>query len=371
MGYRSVNLPLEELLPHVVRAEDQLARLDERVRRSPVTSGFIERGHFFDAAASMWLAGELVHVEDLVLHDAHMDVRAPTHELGIAHSILRTRRRIAAADSGWALSAVGLASLSGQSGDVHPAVPGEGTPHAQNDGDVDDLETVDPLSDEFAEFDSVLARSERVLTQHAAVPPTAISIKRTERDPLVYDQDWDEAERLARWQELVSDTAGVAPSLAAAVAWEEWETLEPLQRQHWLGAQLVASMLRSERKVGTHLLGINAGLKSISRERRRSPVRTTRLTAFLDALSSAADAGMKELDRLVQAKDLMERRLRNRRSSSSLPSVVELVLSRPLVSAAMIAKEVKISPRGALNLISELGVREMTGRGRYRAWGIT
>lgn len=80
---------------------------------------------------------------------------------------------------------------------------------------------------------------------------------------------------------------------------------------------------------------------------------------------------MKELDRLVQAKDLMERRLRNRRSSSSLPSVVELVLSIPLVSAAMIAKEVKISPRGALNLISELGVREMTGRGRYRAWGIT
>nr|WP_306440514.1 RHE_PE00001 family protein [Mesorhizobium sp. SARCC-RB16n] len=355
-----------------MRAEDQLARLDERARRSPVTSGFIERGHFFDAAASMWVAGELVHVEDLVLHDAHMDVRAPTHELVIAHSILRTRRRIAAAEPGWALSDVGLATLRGQSGDVHPAVPGEGNLHAQHDDDdVDDHEAVDPLSDEFAEFDAVLARSERVLTQHAAAPPTAVSVKGKERDPLVYDQDWDEAERLARWQELVSDTAGVPPSLAAALAWEEWETLEPLQRQHWLGAQLAASILRSERKVGTHLLGINAGLKSISRERRRSPVRTTRLTAFLDALSSAAEAGMKELDRLVQAKDLMERRLRNRRSSSSLPSVIELVLSRPLVSAAMIAKEVKISPRGALNLISELGVREMTGRGRYRAWGIT
>ena len=76
-------------------AEDQLARLDEIVRRSAVGEGFTERGHFFDAAASMWVAGELVHIEDLVLHDARMDIRAPTHELTIAHAILRSRRRIA------------------------------------------------------------------------------------------------------------------------------------------------------------------------------------------------------------------------------------------------------------------------------------
>ncbi|RCS21313.1 hypothetical protein DUT91_25010 [Phyllobacterium salinisoli] len=52
-----------------------------------------------------------------------------------------------------------------------------------------------------------------------------------------------------------------------------------------------------------------------------------------------------------------------------LPAVIELVLSRPIVSAAMIAKA-KITPRGALNLVAELDVREMTGRGRYRAWGV-
>jgi hypothetical protein len=50
--------------------------------------------------------------------------------------------------------------------------------------------------------------------------------------------------------------------------------------------------------------------------------------------------------------------------------VIDLILSRPIVSATMIAKEVNVTPRGALNLIAELGVREMTGRGRYRAWGI-
>lgn len=34
-----------------------------------------------DACASLWIDGELVHLEDVVLHDATKDIRAPTHEL--------------------------------------------------------------------------------------------------------------------------------------------------------------------------------------------------------------------------------------------------------------------------------------------------
>lgn len=52
--------------------------------------------HFADACASLWIDGELVHLEDLVLHDAGADTRAPTHELTIARDVLRSRRRIAA-----------------------------------------------------------------------------------------------------------------------------------------------------------------------------------------------------------------------------------------------------------------------------------
>lgn len=95
-----------------------------------------------------------------------------------------------------------------------------------------------------------------------------------------------------------------------------------------------------------------------------------RLLAALDATSAAGEAGMKEIVRLTQAREQMQRRLRSRRSSSSLPGAIDLILSRPIVSATMIAKELNVTPRGALNLIAELGVREMTGRGRYRAWGI-
>ena len=79
---------------------------------------------------------------------------------------------------------------------------------------------------------------------------------------------------------------------------------------------------------------------------------------------------MKEMARLMHAREQMTRRLNGRRSSSSLPTAIELVLSRPLVSAPMIAKAAKVTQRGALNLIGELGIREVTGRGRYRAWGI-
>ena len=75
-------------------AEDGLSRLDERLRVSPIREGWIARTHFLDACASAWVDGELVHVEDLVLHDANMDIRSPTHELTRAHSVLRARRRI-------------------------------------------------------------------------------------------------------------------------------------------------------------------------------------------------------------------------------------------------------------------------------------
>lgn len=87
-------------------------------------------------------------------------------------------------------------------------------------------------------------------------------------------------------------------------------------------------------------------------------------------MSASAEIGMKEVARLGQAREQMERRLRGRRVSSSLPVAIDLVLARPIVSAAMVAKAATVTPRAALNLVAELGIREVTGRGRYRAWGI-
>ena len=133
MTYALDSLPLETLIGPVSRATEALARLDERVRASPVRSGWIERSHFGDAAAALWLEGALVHLEDLVLHDAHMDVRTPTHELTRAHAVLRTRRRIFAQKPDWALSRDGLLALTGRGG-VMPAAAGQNDREGQGAG---------------------------------------------------------------------------------------------------------------------------------------------------------------------------------------------------------------------------------------------
>jgi len=78
---------------------------------------------------------------------------------------------------------------------------------------------------------------------------------------------------------------------------------------------------------------------------------------------------LKQHDRWLLARTLLLRKLDGRRSTSRLPELIELVLSRPLISAGMIAKELGVTPRAAQNLVAELGLREATGRGRYRAWG--
>ncbi|ANK94417.1 MULTISPECIES: RHE_PE00001 family protein [Rhizobium] len=374
MRYDIDGAMLQTLLPFLAAAEDAVARLDERVLRSPVGEGFAERSHFFDAAGALWVAGELVHVEDLVLHDAHMDSRAPSHELTIAHSVLRTRRRIWNGEPSWALGASGLATLTATMGE------GEGTAQeakgltvvgADDEGDDEDA----PLAAEMAEIDALLARSQKLIDIHTGKAPAetaAISPAKRNEDPLglLGDEEWDEEQRLAEWRGLLPLADRLPPILGAVILFEAWDRIEPLRRQHWLGGLLVGSYLRARGKVASHLFSFYGGLKLVRHERRRARDRATRLQAFLEAMQLAAAAGLKEIDRLSLARTQMELRFRGRRSNSSLPELADFVLSRPMVSAAMIARHLRITPRGALNLVNEIGIREITGRGRYRAWGI-
>lgn len=367
MTYEIRKLNHDTLLAPMAAAEDALARLDERVARSDVGSGFAERAEFFDSVSSMWVGGELVHLEDLVLHDAQMDIRAPSHELVIAHRIVRARRRVSRNDPGWAVSRSGIMALAGVA--EEPSVEIEAVDRG---GEGVELDLVDhyALSPKLAEIDEVLARTQWLVDGNAAgeqrkrVPEISVG------ELLIRDPDWDEGERMGEWLELAKQVERLPATLAAALLWDAWEHLEPLQRQHWLGQVLVSDLLRSRGKVRSHLLAYAVGLREIPRERRRARDRTTRLIAFLDAMSAAAMAGMKDIDRLTLAKRQLERRAVGKRSTSSLPVTIDLLLSRPIVSAHMVAKAARITPRGALNLVGELGVRELTGRGRYRAWGI-
>ena len=190
------------------------------------------------------------------------------------------------------------------------------------------------------------------------------------RDPLVYDLDWNEEHRLADWWAAVAETAELPPVVAAALALDAWEQIAPLQHSPWLGRLLIPALLRARGKIKAHLVCLAIGLRAVPRERRRAFDRTTRLIAFVDALAAAAEAGLKEHERWAAARALLARKLTGRRATSRLPALVDYVMSRPIVSAGMIAEELHITPRAAQNLVADLGLREATGRGRYRAWGV-
>ncbi|RWP80398.1 MAG: DUF1612 domain-containing protein [Mesorhizobium sp.] len=244
---------------------------------------------------------------------------------------------------------------------------GEGAGASSVEADVRDDVEDDLLAEEFAEIDAVLARSSKILGG-ADVP--ARTPRSDERPDLIYDLDWNEEERLTEWQAVLTETRELPAVLRAAILLEAWSDIEVLQHAAWLGPLLVAALLRQEGLAGNHLASLHFGTKNIPRERRRARNRSDRLLAFVDAIHDAALAGLKEHDRLTMARNQMERRLRERRTSSKLPDLAELVLSSPLVSNAMIQDRLKVSKQGALNLVGELGLREMTGRGRFRAWGV-
>ncbi|MDX0481439.1 DUF1612 domain-containing protein [Sinorhizobium medicae] len=378
MPYELAKLKVQTLLRPISDAGVALARLDERIARSSVGAGWIERAHFADACASLWIDGELVHLEDLVLHDAGHDIRAPTHELTIARDVLRMRRRIVAQPPGWALSPAGLRRLR-QAGSA--GSPGgdsaEGNAGAWADpASVETGEGEDPSAQNFNPFDAELAAIDALLARsgasiEAAKTPGPVQAAARERDPLAYDLDWAEDERLEEWRGLLDQLGDLPPVLQAIVALDAWNELAVLQHAPWLGRLLAATILRRACvTTAAHLAAFNLGLKSVRVDRRRHRDREIRLLAIAQGLSTAAELGLKEHDRLALARQMMERKLTGRRTSSKLPELIELVMAKPLVSAGMVVKTLEVTPQAARRIVGELGLREMTGRGRFRAWGI-
>lgn len=370
-------LSWERLAAPLARAEDALARLDQCLATSPIRAGWIARAHFADALAGLSLEGGFARPEDLILHDADMDIRAPTPELIRAHAILSARRRIAEAGPDWTLLPAALDELRGKTGVAKPRdretgtveTPANETPMNES-GQPPIMADEDSFTELFASVDAAIARTDGVLAgAHIAARPW------DDRAPLLHDPDQNEDGRLGEWRAAVDRTADLPPTLAAALALDAWETIAPLPHLPWIGRLLAAALLRQRGKTRHHLPCLGVGLRTIPRERRRAQpntlrANTLRLTALLDAMTAAAQTGLADHDRWMLARTLLLRKLDGRRSSSKLPDLIEFVLSRPLVSAGMIAKALGITPRAAQNLVAELSLRETTGRGRYRAWSL-
>ena len=115
---------------------------------------------------------------------------------------------------------------------------------------------------------------------------------------------------------------------------------------------------------------MNVALRQLPHERRRTRDQATRLVAVLEAVALGAGQGIKDHDRWRLARGVLERKLAGRRKHSKLPALIDLVLAQPVVSAGMIGAARGVMARAAQDLVAALGLREITGRGRYRAWSI-
>jgi hypothetical protein len=189
---------------------------------------------------------------------------------------------------------------------------------------------------------------------------------------LVYDEDCDEEARLSQWLEALKENEDLPPLMSAALAFEAWEEIAPLQRRAWLGPLLAAALLRARDKARHHLPALHAGFRHAQYRRARRQELTTRLIEFAQAIEAMARREMKEIDRLILARELLLRKCAGRRGHSKLPQLVELCLNSPIMSAPLVAKKLKVSQQAASTMIDalSLNLRELTGRGRYRAWAV-
>lgn len=361
------DLPWQTLAGRLEVITIAVLKFEARLEASGLTAGWQSRCDMSEAVRALILDGHMLDVGDLVLHDAGMDVRHPTHELSRAAAALRARRTALARKAPWPLSIDGLAALRGIApvrGDPEGLWQPERRSPDDDEADLHAAEDADPWKAHFAEIDALLDRTSKVLAGETALP--------LRRSHLVYAPDHDEAQAEDRWLDVVKRTSSWPAVAAAAVAWHAWLDLNLYTRQPWLGLIMAASILRA-RGLTSCLLPLAGGFRQ-SRFRpqgREGPA--ARLDGFCRVLEEALALAHKDLDRLILARELMGRVTAKTRSNSRLPELVDLFLSRPLVTVPLAAKLLKATPKAIDLMLGQLGgalPRELTGRTRYRAWGI-
>lgn len=367
LGIAVPELPWEKVVGRLEQLTIALLRFDARVEASGLSAGWQSRCDMTEAVRALLLDGHLVDVGDLVLHDAGMDVRHPTHELTRAAAALKARRTAMAREAPWPVSIDGLAALRGVGGIASEAsAPSKVKRRDQDNEDAYPAfaNDADPWKAHFAEIDALLDRTSKVLAGETPLPKS--------RSHLIYDPDQDEAEAEDQWLDLVSRTAHWPAIAAAAVAWNAWLDLNLYTRLPWLGLTMAASILRA-RGLTNHLLPLAAGFKKSKFRPQGREGAKEKLDGFCSVIEEALEIANKDLERLILARELMNRVIAKTRSNSKLPELVDLFLSRPLVTVPLGAKLLKVTPKAIDLMLAQLGgalPRELTGRTRYRAWGI-
>lgn len=404
---------MSDLARPVEAATLALVRLDARLARSEpmLADGVRARGHLFEAQALTHLSGELVSLEDLVLHDAGMDIRAPSTGVVRAARIVRERRSLARRVPEAVLAPDALRRLIGVVGESEPvkgkdegaglseSAAGTGgrlqefhpwdmpkpfaedglwpDPDEVNDGhgmELLDDEEAEPLASDnsraangdFAAVDALLARTGRMLG--------AIERPLPETAPLrLRDPDYGAVDRLVAWLGALSAAEDAPAVLATAIGLDAWLMLEPAERGGEVGFAVAATVLRQRGVAAHHLPTLGLGLRKGRFRWSLHQAQAVRLAGLIEAIHTSARLAHSDLMRLTLAREVMGRRCEGRRGNSRLKELVDLFMAAPLVTVQIMTEKLKVTPQAVEAMLKELGPslpRELTGRKRYRGWGV-
>ena len=403
--------PVEAATLALVRLDERLAGYDAHVGEPMLADGVRARGHLFEAQALAHLSGELVSLEDLVLHDAGMDVRAPSTGVVRAARIVRERRSLARRAPEAVLAPDALRRLIGVVGESEPvkgkdegaglseSTAGTGgrlqefhpwdmpKPFAE-DGlwpdpdEVDEDDEPEPMDDEegeqfaqggsraasgdLAAMDALLARTGRMLDAFEGPLPETAPLRL--RDP-----DYGAVDRLVAWLGALSAAEDAPAVLATAIGLDAWLMLEPAERGGEVGFAVAANVLRQRWVAAHHLPMLGLGLRKGGFRWSLHQAQAVRLAGLIEAIHTSARLADSDLKRLALAHEVMLRRCEGRRGNSRLKELVDLFMASPLVTVQMATEKLKVTPQAVEAMLKELGSslpRELTGRKRYRAWGV-
>lgn len=332
----------ERLISALSRADDAVSRLDERVRGCAFQAGWIARLDFSEAVAWGWSSGSAVSAEDLILHDENMDVRMPDEALRATYALVRARRKAGQAGVEL-LSPDGAGWLVGRRRRAPPPLPAPVRARSPDHRGVEALET--PI------LATMVAALDRVRAGATEGPDGAV----------------------AEWLALLAPMGQEVPVLLqAAVALEGWRIVEPYPREAYLGGILVSHWLKTQRRLRSHHLGLEAGFRAVTRTSRPSAglPPAERILFWLAVIAESADQAAEALNRLELARQVAVARMGARRGHSHLGDLIGLLLARPVVTGPLVAQHLGVTPQSARRLIAQLGgtVTEISGQKRFRAW---
>ena len=356
----------ENLLAPLAAAQDALARLDARAETAPdpVRRGLLARLALREAAG--WLAAQhaWVHPDDLALRVENLAGRFDT-AAQIARPEHALPRTVAAAPGPWD-DPEDLAALArNERLVVHAlalarrlaALPRRHDPLAGVDAAAAWLGPLgvgglDPHR--FAAWRAAVRPAGRSRTGRDAVPAPALP-------PLLAAAD-----AALAWMELgITDQPDALVALAiAALVLARGETLRTIPLPFWsawpaLGQPSDESLPRLRPAVARAICGMDRAPWPIS---------------FLAFAGEAARAGLRELDRLRAAAAAGRALGEGLDKRSRLPAAVDLVLASPVVTSRGLGEKLGITLQAANRILGVMVaggvVREVTGRGRFRAFGV-